>query len=298
MKAKKTDKQKITSTLARSSDRSLEINFTIPVSLIEEEEGKVLENLAKETSISGFRKGKAPLNKVRSQIPEATLREKTLVRILPRAFSQAIREHKIRPAMYPKFELIKKNGTWQVRAKTCELPEVNLGDYKKAIRGTLRTTSIWTPGQDKKKDSPAGKRGLSKEEKEQEVIKILLKTIKIGLPKILIDEEVNARLASLLQRIEKLGLSLESYLSSTGKTGETLRQEYEEQVKQSISLEIILNAIADAEKVAIEEKQVTEIIEAAAKTSKDAEKFERPEQRNTIRAVLKRKAVLEQLANL
>jgi hypothetical protein len=36
----------------------------------------------------------------------------------------------------------------------------------------------------------------------------------------LIDEEVNSRLSKLLERIEKLGLTLESYLSSIGKTAQ------------------------------------------------------------------------------
>jgi len=45
----------------------------------------------------------------------------------------------------------------------------------------------------------------------------LLRNIKIEIPKLLIEEEVNTRLSQLLERIEKLGLDLEKYLQTIGK---------------------------------------------------------------------------------
>jgi len=275
---------KITAVVAREENGNIQITFTVPYSLITLAQEKVIEEYAKETEIPGFRKGKAPTAKVKEKIPQNILLEKSLAQILPKALGNAINENKIKPALYPKFELIKakENEPWEVRALTCELPLAVLPDYKKLIKEGI----IKTPKE------PA------KEEKEQKVIKVLLDSIKINIPKLLVSEEVDARLSSLLQRIEKLGLSLEGYLGSTGKTPESLRAEYEEQSKNAISLELILNTIAEDQKIKVGEAEVEQTIKAASADPKLVEKLNTPEQRNIIRNVLARRATLDYLASL
>lgn len=276
--------QKITSTVAKEDNGNIQITFTIPYSQITSAQGKVVEEYAKEAEIPGFRKGNAPIEKVKGKIPAATLTEKALAKILPEALSSAINENKIRPAIYPKFELIsaKENENWQVRAVTCELPAVILPDYAKLIKeGIIKTPKEFT-----------------KEEKEQKAIKILLDSIKINIPKLLLTEEVDARLSSLLQRIEKLGLSLEGYLGSIGKTPERLREEYGLQAKNTISIELILNEVIKDQKIEVSEKEVDEAIKAASADPKLAKSLDTPEQRRFIQSVLARRSALDYLVSL
>lgn len=275
---------KITSTIAREDNGNIQITFTIPFSLLASAQSKVVEEYAKEAEIPGFRKGNAPIEKVKEKIPQATLTEKGLARILPEALSSAINENKIRPAIYPKFELIKadENEPWQVRAITCELPLVVLPDYTKLIKeGIIKTT-----------------KEISKEEKEQKAIKILLDAVKINIPKLLVSEEVDARLSSLLSKIEKLGLSLEGYLGSIGKTPEKLREEYELQAKNTISIELILNEVIKDRKIEVKEVQIDEAIKAASADPKLAESLNTPEQRRFIQSVLSRRSALDYLISL
>lgn len=275
---------KITSTVAKEENGNIQITFTIPYSQVVSAQEKVVEEYAKEAEIPGFRKGNAPIEKVREKIPTATLTEKALARILPEALSGAINENKLKPAIYPKFELIsaKENENWQVRAVTCELPVVILPDYAKLIKeGIIKTPKEPT-----------------KEEKEQKVIKVLLDSVKINIPKLLITEEVDARLSSLLQKIEKLGLSLEGYLGSLGKTPEKLREEYELQAKNTIAIELILNEIIKDQKIEVKDKEIDETIKAASADPKLAESLNTPEQRRFIQSVLARRAALDYLTSL
>ena len=227
-KTKKADK--VTYVVAKDKDGTIQITFTIPFKDIKKSREIAAKEIGKDIELPGFRKGMAPLDKLLAHIPQNTLIENTLRTILPEALGEALKEHKIRPAIYPKFELIsvKEDENWQVRGITCELPEVKLGNYKKIISDATKTDAIWTPGSkesDKKVDK---KKELTREEKEQKVIKILGESIKIAIPKPLIEEEVNRRLSDLLQRIEKLGLTLEAYLASIGKTADEIRKDYEE----------------------------------------------------------------------
>lgn len=266
---------KITSELKRTDGGNIEIVFTIPASLIISTKNEILKEFAKTAVISGFRKGMAPITKVEAVTQDEKLTEHILSHILPTAFTEAVSEHKFNPAIYPKYDAVKitssknvaDNTEWQIKATTCEL------------------TKIVLPKDLKKK--------LKHDDKDQNVlVKSLLDTVKIEIPKMLIDEEVNARLSQVLDRIEKLGLSLEGYLKSVGKTPEILRAEYEIQAKDAISMELILNEVANEEKIDVTEKEIDEFIKT---TGEDLNKVEK-DQRDILKRVIMRRSALEKLA--
>ena len=123
-------KDKITSTLAKTDDGTLTVTFTISDSIIKENEKEALASMADGVTVAGFRKGKAPIERVKEKVDPEKLLEKTLTRILPTAFSEAIKAHKINPIMYPRFQIISQNAPWQVSAITCELPSFDLGSFE------------------------------------------------------------------------------------------------------------------------------------------------------------------------
>src|SRR3990172_13022460 len=284
-----------TYTLARSGNGTIQITFTIPWEVIKKSRKEAIIELGRDIEIPGFRKGRAPEDKVKEQIQQNSLLEKTLGNILPKAFTDTVVKEKIKPGIFPKFEILKKDegSDWQVRTQTAELPEINLGDYRKIISESGKVKNIWTP-----QDARGKSRGIEKpkeptrEEKEQLVIKLLLENIKFEIPNILIEEEVNVRRSRLLERIEKLGLTLDGYLSSINKNIEALRSEYNEQVKQSISLELILSKIAEEEKLVIGSSQIEAAINATSSDPKLKGTLSSPEQRRIIESILKRRAAL------
>lgn len=281
---------KITSVIARESDGNIQITFTIPYTLIEKSQEETISEMAKDIDIPGFRKGTAPISKVREKIPQGTLIEHSLGHILPKALSEAVTENKLKIAVYPKFELIsaKENEAWQIKGITCELPEVTLGDYKKAVSGALRTDSIIVPGKENKEKT--------REEKEGLVLKALIDSVKINIPKVLVEEEADSRLSSLLSRLEKLGLALESYLASINKKAEDLRAEYALQAKDAISIDLILNKIAETENLKVDEKEIESAIQMSQAT---VSKNEDPESRKRlIESILKRRKALDFLLTL
>ena len=231
------------SILAKQSNGSIQLTFPIPFSEIEKIKQEIALKEAPNITVSGFRKGKAPISKVREAISEEALGEKALSNILPEKFNKAIKEHNLRPVLFPKFELVenKENKPWTVRAITCEAPKITLGDYKKAVKEAIIKGAV----KNKK---------LSKLDKENLAVSSLADSIKFKLPEILVLEEVNARLSTLLDRLEKLGLSLDNYLNSINKTPESLREEYKKQSEANIKLDMILTEIANKEKVSLKKR--------------------------------------------
>ena len=286
MKARNSKHEARNWVVAKSPDGSVQINFTIAFDEIEKARQKALVELSKDVLVPGFRKGMAPVEKAKEKISKEKLLEKTLMSIVPRLLSEAIESEKIKPATYPKIELIKaeENEPWEVRVLTCELPIFDLPDYKALIK-TLPKPE-----------------GQTREQKIETIIKLLLDSVQITIPAILVDEEVNARLSSLLERIEKLGLNLEGYLASVGKTPETLRTDYTGEANRAIGLELILNDIAQRENIDVTPEKVEEAIHATEATHPDhggASKHEHSEQqKSVVRSILRRSAVLDSLVAL
>ena len=283
--------EKVTSVIARETDGNIQITFTIPFSEVRKAQDETIKEFAKDIEIPGFRKGMAPLTKAAEKIPQNQLIEHSLAHILPKALAEAVTENKLKIAVYPKYELIsaEEGKDWQIRGITCELPEVTLNDYKKVVGGALRAGSIVVPGKDSKETS-------SPDNKEQIVIKTLLETIKVNIPKILIEQEADSRLSSLLSRLEKLGLALESYLSSIGKKVEDLRADYANQSKDAISIDSILNKVAETENIKIGDKEIEEAIsmsQAAKETGEDLETRKR-----YVESILRRRGALDFLMKL
>lgn len=304
-KSKKKDSKKVKSgssvtwNTAKSDDGSLQITYTIPYEIIEENQKKAAKELGENIEVPGFRKGKAPLEKLIEHIPDNSLLEKTLSYILPEALGETIRKEDLELAIYPKFELVKakENEAWQVRAKTAEMPEVNLGDYKKEIQGEARAKSIWTPEKGKKDAKKDSDNKPSREELEQEVIKILLDKVEISIPKMLIEDEVNARLSKLIEKIDKMGLDLDSYLQSVGKTAQKLRAEYEEQARNALALDLILSKIAQEENIQVDDKQVEQAMQISG-NEETTDQAQTDQRRQMIKNILTRREALNQLVSL
>lgn len=273
---------KIKSELKRQENGNIEVSYTIPADLIIKTKNEVLQEFAKDAVIAGFRKGKAPIAKVEEVVSEEKLTEHILNHILPSAFTESVEEHKFKPAMYPKFEAYKitssknvaKDTEWQIKAITCELPEVVIA---KDIKNKLKKDP---------KDLPSGEAG------QNVLIRSLIETVDLNIPRLLIEEEVNGRLAQVLDRIEKLGLTLDGYLKSVGKDVVKLRAEYEVQAKEAISLELILSKIAELEKIEATDTEIDDFIKT---TGEDVSKVG-TEQRGVLKRVILRRKALEFLS--
>jgi trigger factor len=291
------ENKKVNSVVAREADGTIQITFTIPFTLIKQAQDETIAEMAKDIEVPGFRKGNAPLDKVVAKIPENTLIEHSLGHLLPKALAESIDEHKLKLTIYPKFELIKAkdNEDWEIRGTTCELPKIDLGDYKKFVAGELRSTSIITS---KKGDDVDITAAQGRERKEQAVIKALIENIKFTLPKILIEDEVTSRLSNLLARIEKLGLSLDGYLASIGKTVESLRVEYEAQAKDAISLDIILTKISEAEKLEVKPQEIEQALKMSQNASITESSADVENKKRMFESILKRRQALDFLISL
>ncbi|MDD3531996.1 MAG: trigger factor [Candidatus Shapirobacteria bacterium] len=276
-------------------DNTIEIEVTIDQKKIKEEYDRVLADFQKNTEVKGFRKGKAPKEKVEKVIGQNEIYQQVINNILPRVYQRAVEEQQLKPIISPRAELIsaKDDKDWQVKFTTCQLPEVDLNNYKEEVKKVIAKETIWTP----EKGKPATKenKDLQKAKKFQTIIDTLAKTVKVTLPKVLIDNEVNQKLAALVEKTEKLGLSIDQYLATLGKTAEEIKNEYQQESEKNWKLELALNKISDEKKVVVSDQDIDE---ALNKISNPKEKEQLANQRYMLSSMIRRQKTLELLQNL
>ena len=271
--------------LARQDDGTIQLTITIPEDKIKKASSEVLEEYTKNVTLPGFRKGKAPKKMVEESLDKAKLKEEMLKRLLPQAYLEAVQEHNLHPIINPQIhiEKLEDDKPWEFKATTCELPEVKLGDYKKAIGNVTAKSKIVIPG--KEQEPP----------KFDDIMKALIDSSEVKIPQVLVDQEVERLLAQLLDEIKRLGLTLDQYIASTGKNPEQLRAEYAEKAKNDIKLEFTLQKVAEDAQIQVEEK---EIDEAVQKATSDAERKNLEENRYLLANILRQQKTLDYLKNL
>lgn len=290
---------KTTSVLARQEDGTVQITITVPKNTVEEKKEEAFQHLVENLQVPGFRKGKAPKDVAEKHIDSQKLYDHMLQHLLPEIYADSVTKHDLHPILAPRFELvsINENSDWQIRVITCELPEVSLGNYKDEIKAAGKVKNIWVPGKDSKGSQEEAKKEASREEKEQEVLKALVEKTEIKVPQLLIEEEVNHRLAQLVDQVQKLGLTVEQYLASTGKSVDQVKGEFAGQAEAALKLELALNKIAEEEKIDISDEEVDQLIEATG-DEKTKEALSQPSQKRLIKSTLKRRRALDTLVSL
>lgn len=285
------------SILARQADGTVQLTITVPQEQIKKTYDEVLDDVAKKAKLSGFREGKAPKKLVEEKADKAQVYEEVIQKVVPQVYFEAIKEHTLAPIVSPKVELLKaqEGEDWEIRATTAEMPKVDLGNYKEEIKKTLATEKLWTPG--KKPAAEKQSSGEDADEKTQKIIEILLKTVKIELPVILLEDEVNRLLSNLINQTEKLGLTVDQYLSSINKTTEQIRQEYKDRVEKDLKLQFTLEEIAKEEKMEALEKEIEDLISSAG-DEKLKQELGTPLQKEYLKGILRRRKALDFLTKL
>lgn len=258
--------------VARQAKKAIEITVKVPWAEVEQKIATVVDRLGKEVNIKGFRKGKAPRKILGEKVDQDKTYREVLSEIIAEAYQQALKQDQIRPIVPPKIVIrsIGKGQDWEFQLQTAETPEVMVEKYQEIVKSAKQASPhIWVPGksassEDQSKPDNEGAR-LAK------IFDALLKEIKVEMAEILLEQETNRLLAQTLDEIKSLGMSLESYLASTGKTNERFRKEHEERTGRTLKLEFILEAIAEQAKIQVTKEEIDQLIaEQKDQKAKDA----------------------------
>ncbi|MCR5236485.1 MAG: trigger factor [Lachnospiraceae bacterium] len=121
-------------------------------------------------------------------------------------------------------------------------------DYKADIKQSL---------EDKKK-------AAARRKKEDEAVKALVEDSRMEIPQPMIDTEADQLIQGYDSRMRSQGLDLKQYLQYTGMTAEKLKDDMKEQAKLNIESRLVLEAVADAEKIEVSDEEIEKEIQEMA----------------------------------
>jgi len=265
---------------------TIKLEISIPAAKVKDAYGEVLTEVAKKSTIQGFRKGQAPINLVEEKTETSELYGEVVNKLLETYYPQVLKENKISPVSNPKVEIkeFDLEKDFEFTATVALKPEVKIkSGYKSALKKLWGETQKEHEGHDHEVHLHTN-----------DVISTLVEQSELEVSDILVDEEVNRMFSRMIQQVQAVGMSMEDFLKSQDKSVEDLQKEYKKSAEDGIKAEFILDHLINEEKVAVEESEIDAMIGAVG-DSDAAEKMNSPTQRWYIKSILAKNKLLEML---
>ena len=93
----------------------------------------------------------------------------------------------------------------------------------------------------------------------------ILKELKLELPELLVNAELDKIVAQMQDDMEKQGQDFDEYLKKEGKNKEEFRETYREEGENRAKIEVVLKEIFKAEKLKVDKKEMLKQVEGIAK---------------------------------
>lgn len=119
------------STLDKLDGLSRKLNIEVPKDDVSKAFNNAYEDIKKNVNVPGFRKGKAPIQKIKSMYQDK-VKEDVLNKLISKAYVDALDEHKVDPISYPKIKVdqFEENVDFKFSAEFEVRPEVELKTYE------------------------------------------------------------------------------------------------------------------------------------------------------------------------
>lgn len=138
---------------------------------------------------------------------------------------------------------------------------------------------------------------------ENRILGKLLETSEVEVPGVMVDRRVHRMIDEFGERLAAQGLKIDDFLARTGKTHEDMHQEFTEPASRAVKTDLILEAVAKAEGLAVTEDDIkAEVNRVAqsygAKAPAVREYLTSPDNLPPLREALLRDKALRHLATL
>ncbi len=122
------------------------------------------------------------------------------------------------------------------------------------------------------------------------------------IPESMIENEINARIQDLVQRLQQQGMDVGAYLDAVGQTAETLAAEFREPAEQAVKVDLALRSVADLQGLVPDDDRIDEVIaEMAGPSGQDPDELKarlaEVGQISALRADLAKQAAMEWLTD-
>jgi len=271
-------------TKAFPESSEVEITSSIDAKEFAEAITATLEDLRKEVTLDGFRKGSAPAKIVREKIGESALLSEAAEHAIGHAYGHILQDEKIDAIGHPSVNITKlaEGNPLEFTIRTAVLPIIKDLDYKKiAATENKKVVDVLSVTEEdiakaKEKEPDVTKEDLekqnqyrAKEKKRLALVEALSKNLSVVIPAVLVEGELSQMGAQMKADIERMGLSFTDYLKHLKKTEDEIKKEWRPDAEKRVRLDLLVAHIAQKEKIAPDADKVEAEIKAVQGHYKD-----------------------------
>lgn len=137
---------------------------------------------------------------------------------------------------------------------------------------------------------------------QQNTAEALAALVTDEIPESMIENEINARIQDLVQRLQQQGMDVGAYLDAVGQTAEALAAEFREPAEQAVKVDLALRSVADLQGLVPDDDRIDEVIaEMAGPSGQDPDELKarlaEVGQISALRADLAKQAAMEWLTD-
>lgn len=207
------------------------------------------------------------------------------------------------PADYQREELAGKEASFKVKIseiKEEKLPELN-EDFAKQVKADFQDVDALR--EEVRKTLQKNADDKSRMEFEQKVVDAAVEQSKIEYPPVFVETEIDRMVREELRRWQMTDDRLEDYLKLIHKTNEQLREELRPVANRTVSGSLVLDKVAEAEKIEVNDAEVDSEIQRMTggigeSKEKLTELLNNPRSRQSLKQSLIRRKTLDLLSRL
>lgn len=139
------------------------------------------------------------------------------------------------------------------------LPEVN-DEFAKSL-GAFETVAALR--EQITKGITEEKARAARDKRRGKLIEALLEKSALEVPSIFVESELQKILAQMREDIQRMGMQMDDYLKRANKTEDDIKNEFRDQARKRAKLQLLLNKLAEEEKVSADEAAVEQEIKHA-----------------------------------
>lgn len=110
--------------------------------------------------------------------------------------------------------------------------------------------------------------GMADADVKDKIIDKIIQGSQIDFPEVMVNERVDERIQELLKELEKRNLDVDAYLKHVGKTAEELREEYAEDARVALKVNLAIYEVVEKEQIKVEDQDMEDEIKSMAEARK------------------------------
>ncbi len=237
-------------------ESEIELAGDVPYEAVEAYRAHALLHIAEHMELPGFRPGKVPTDMALKKVGDLAVLEEAVELFVRDFYPVLVGEKKVGVVGRPEIKVTKlaPQNPIGLLVQTTIYPEVPLPKNWKELHEKVPVEPYTgelpkAEPMPSEEDQAKAREMLARNIRRGKLIDALLERAQLTVPRIFIESELEKIMGQMRDDIQRMGVQFDDYLKHVQKTEAQIRDDFRDQAKKRAALQLLLNKIAEEEKL-------------------------------------------------